>query len=260
MNLEELVQDLVASAPLEETAEVQNLLSILLPSEGKQLVRSATNQYLDDRGLAIDGYILLKLVKEEQSGKYIDFIGRKKFNVDRLLRSAVDIESFNAAVQYPPYFQDLVSKLKKHGELYYPSKFDFTIIPQDEVVDIITVGHKLDRENFFSGTWLSKFTVSKSGAILGETRIDVHYFEEGNVRLSQFKSNEDRLKSIDASSILEYIEKEEGELILSMMDEFTQMNQNQFKRLRRLLPVTKAKVNWGKAIGTYKLGSNILEK
>lgn len=259
MSLDKITHDLVSSAPIEEVAEIQSLLSKIMPPKGKQLARSSAQLYFEENGHVVDEYILLNLAKDESSGKYYDYVRCKKFNFDKLSSRLVDFEEFKPSVEYPRYFHDLVKKLEIHGENFYPSSFHYTIIPKENCLVILTSGQKLDSENFYSGTWRGKFTVDKSNTVKWSIHIDVHYFEDGNVRLLLSKDGSESLSSDDAPDIMEVIEKKETAVIISMMSDFNKLNQNQFKRLRRLLPVTKSKINWGKAIGTYKLGSNILE-
>lgn len=92
-----------------------------------------------------------------------------------------------------------------------------------------------------------------SGRISGSIEIDVHYFEDGNVRLKTRKE----IGVVDAKSpliVVNRIAQAESKYQEDVNRAFVGLNENEFKALRRQLPVTRSKMNWGKAIGTYRLG------
>ncbi len=100
--------------------------------------------------------------------------------------------------------------------------------------------------NYWTGSWRSKYDLQTGK---GEINIDVHYYEDGNVRLQTLQNVE-----IDISSPISSIKQVETKIQLSLNKQFANLNEAVFKQLRRQLPVTRSKINWGKAIGNYKLG------
>lgn len=109
--------------------------------------------------------------------------------------------------------------------------------------------------------WKSVYSVDGSGKIDGNVKLDIHYYEDGNVRLDFDEATEfASLGEVSASAIVNYINKAENDATLKILEDFTLLNQKYFKNLRRLLPVTKSKINWGKAIGAYRLGSDVVNK
>ena len=85
--------------------------------------------------------------------------------------------------------------------------------------------------------------------------IDVHYFEDGNVA---FKFHKD-IEVQEAVNPIVAIKSQENEIEREMGSSFAALNERDFKSLRRRLPVTRSKINWGKGIGTYRLGKNTAE-
>ena len=124
-------------------------------------------------------------------------------------------------------------------------------------IAIALINTKRNASNFINGTWVSAYKYnSETGVLKGNISIDVHYFEDGNVRLKTSKSVESSVAA-EASEIITLIKKEEESYELALNKKFLKLNEVDFKSLRRPLPVTRAKVNWGKAIGNYRLGKDV---
>lgn len=113
-----------------------------------------------------------------------------------------------------------------------------------------------------NGRYRSTYTVqldSPSPTITGQISVDVHYFEDGNVALKSSKPVSISLPapspptaSIVAKKIAAAETEQQGELFQA----FQRISDNAFKSLRRTLPVTRQKVEWGN-IHNYRLGQDI---
>ena len=81
----------------------------------------------------------------------------------------------------------------------------------------------------------------------------MHYYEDGNVRLTTCK----RVPAVSVSSASEVLRQIAG-AEKKYQDElnrgFAQLSEGAFKGLRRQLPVTRQKVEWEK-IGTYRVSA-----
>lgn len=92
--------------------------------------------------------------------------------------------------------------------------------------------------NFWSGRWTARYELTKG--FKGVIEVDVHYYENGNVRLLVSKE-------IDAKDLHE-LSRLEREFQESLGRRLSGFGENEFKDLRRALPVTRAKVNWQHAM------------
>ena len=261
MKLDNIVSDLVQSAPSGELKEVQGDLECILSNvSAKQVIVSSMENYTNENfGVFSSSYIASKFNKQKNSLKYIDYIGKQLFNIDIENGKAIDFEEFEPQVAYPEYYDDLVTKLTQYGEDYYPAVYAFTVIPGQNSLDIIIIGQKLNKNNFYTGQWQSYYTL-KDGLLNGNIRVGIHYYEDGNVRLNFLEHLESVLNEESSSDIVNAIYLMESKIIVKIMEEFGELNQRYFKNLRRLLPVTRSKINWGKSIGNYKLGSDVVNK
>lgn len=89
-----------------------------------------------------------------------------------------------------------------------------------------------------------------SGALTGSIKVDVHYYEDGNVRLLTNKPISITLSSsTSAQEIARQIASAEGKYQQEMNRAFGNLSEGAFKSLRRQLPVTRQKIEWEKISG-----------
>lgn len=87
-------------------------------------------------------------------------------------------------------------------------------------------------------------------------KIDVHYYEDGNVRLLTTKPVSASIPSGTGSGILKEVATAEKKYQDELNRGFTSLSENTFKGLRRQLPITRQKIEWEKVAG-YRLGQDI---
>lgn len=236
-------------------------LSLVAPA-ARSSVTKGVESYMKEAGFILpDKIVISELNKVRGSTKFWDFAGRRKFNIDIDSSRAIDFEDAQPEQEYPEFYDQLVEDLKRYGADHYPSEFGASVIPysRDEI-KLILIGQKIDEENFYTGRWKSVYSVSSAGQLSGSIYLDIHYFEDGNVRLNYEENITNIPSEFDSSKILNVINNIENRLTLKIIQDFNSLNQNAFKNLRRLLPVTKSKINWGKAIGNYKLGTSVINQ
>lgn len=145
------------------------------------------------------------------------------------------------------------------------------------------VSHSISR----SGRWRSEYVVDlDENRVDGKILVNVHYYEQGNVRYristyflvakctldtSQVQLATEHALSIalpsavvtsspasSASKILALIEDEEGKYQTSLNDTYHEMGEKTFKGLRRALPMTRQKMDWDKVGGPLYTNKFIL--
>lgn len=107
-------------------------------------------------------------------------------------------------------------------------------------------------QSFWTGGWRSIFTINVSSKaaveLKGGTKINVHYFEDGNVQLhaaiektaSVTVSDEDST----AKAVVAAVQKMESDYQNHMEEMYVDMHRTTFKAMRRFLPITKQPMNW----------------
>ncbi|KAK9431698.1 F-actin-capping protein subunit alpha [Lipomyces doorenjongii] len=191
------------------------------------------------------------------SGRFYDPELGKSFSVDHRSLKVSDIDEYDSP-------SDVVSSITGDVEHYvlehYPDPSSYGVFPQssEDDIAIVIVGNKFSPFNFWNGRWRSSYIANlASGSLTGTIAIDVHYYEDGNVRLKATKQVESDFKSAQTSSIIKSIAALERSYQEELNREFGGLSDGAFKSLRRQLPVTRSKIEWGKAIGAYRLGQDI---
>ena len=87
-------------------------------------------------------------------------------------------------------------------------------------------------------------------------KVDVHYYEDGNVRLLTTKPVMASIPSSSASTIIREIAVAEKKYQEELNKGFNNLSEGAFKGLRRQLPITRQKIEWDKIAG-YRLGQDI---
>jgi hypothetical protein len=95
-----------------------------------------------------------------------------------------------------------------------------------------------------------------SSSLTGSIKVDVHYYEDGNVRLLTTKPLSLSVSSVSASAIAKEITVAEKKYQEELNKGFGNLSEGAFKGLRRQLPITRQKIDWDKISG-YRLGQDI---
>lgn len=108
-----------------------------------------------------------------------------------------------------------------------------------------------------NGRWRSAYTFDpSSGNLEGLIKVDVHYYEDGNVRLLTKKPVSASIPSGTGAGIAKEISSTEKKYQEELNKGFVNLSEGAFKGLRRQLPVTRQKIEWDK-VTSYRLGQDI---
>ncbi|XXQ30566.1 F-actin-capping protein subunit alpha [Plasmodiophora brassicae] len=120
-------------------------------------------------------------------------------------------------------------------------------------VSVVLSAKNIALHNFWAGSWRTVFTlnVSKPGArspIGAHIRVNVHYFEDGNVQLNtEFKRSESIQigdPAATASAVHAAMDTIETEFQTSLEEFYVDMHKQTFAGMRRFLPVTRTPMDW----------------
>ncbi|KAK9456679.1 F-actin-capping protein subunit alpha [Dipodascopsis uninucleata] len=190
-------------------------------------------------------------------GKFFDSEIGKSFSVDYMSLQVSDVEDHESLSDN---FSSIAKDMSAYVSEHYPDPSAYGVYPQSSTDDValVIVGNKYSPSNFWNGRWRSSYKVNlSSGLIEGTIEIDVHYYEDGNVRLTTLKDIKTDFTISNIGSIVKSIASAERSYQEQVNREFGGLSDGAFKALRRQLPVTRSKIEWGKSIGTYRLGQDI---
>lgn len=249
LKLADVIADLLADSPV---AEAQTVIKDLKTIVGRNInaeLETALRAYNVANNVVIDcdgTDVVLSEWNADENDTFVDFARGVSVQVDHLSQKPVRVEQLETSQECVA----LHSQIEDYLEEKFPSQYALLVAPDAE--HIVIIGEKQSPANFWNARWTSKYEI-QGQSISGTVDIDVHYYEDGNVRL---KTKQEVSGDIE-STIAAAISKIEDKLQLSLQKTIVDINTTQFKNLRRPLPVTRSKVQWGKAIGNYRLGKDV---
>ncbi|KAF3917858.1 hypothetical protein ABW20_dc0106645 [Dactylellina cionopaga] len=153
--------------------------------------------------------------------------------------------------------KSLIRDVGNHVKEHFPSLPAYGVYPTDDGIAVLIVGNKYSPSNYWNGRWRSTYVYNPSASTLtGSIAVDVHYYEDGNVRLVTEKSINENLRGSSSADITRAIGTIEKKYQEELNRAFGALSEGAFKSLRRQLPVTRQKMDWQKA-SAYKIGQDI---
>ncbi|KXX83381.1 F-actin-capping protein subunit alpha, partial [Madurella mycetomatis] len=191
-------------------------------------------------------------------GRYYDVESSSSFSFDHTTQKAGAVQSHvlegTQAELVKSTLKGLASYIKEH---FTNAAYGAYPIENDSKVAILIVANKYSPNNFWNGRWRSLYIFDPaSGSLEGSIKVDVHYYEDGNVRLLTNKPVSTSASSGTGAGIAKEISAGEKKYQEELNRSFTSLSEGAFKALRRQLPVTRQKIEWDK-VASYRLGQDI---
>ncbi|KAI6840801.1 F-actin-capping protein-like protein subunit alpha-1 [Hortaea werneckii] len=265
---QQTVASFVETAPPGELSNVVADIKALAPSEVQSL-EPAYKKYNEDQ------YIIVKLPSGDQTailsqynslgnGRYFDTASETSFEVDHAAQKTSNSQSQPINSPNADLIRSLQQAFKAASAEHFPSS-TIGIYPTSNTITLVLVANKYSPQNFWNGRWRSTYTFDPSSSSLsGNVKIDVHYYEDGNVRMNTTKKVEAGNVSGGAEAVVKEIAKAENKFQEELNRAFTALAEGSFKGLRRQLPVTRQRMEWEKhqgyrdTLGSFgRSGSNV---
>ncbi|KAG8423746.1 F-actin-capping protein subunit alpha [Metarhizium acridum] len=191
-------------------------------------------------------------------GRYYDVESSSSFAVDHATQKASAVQSHVIEGPQVDLVKSTLKSLGAYVKEHFPNASYGTYpIETDSKVAIIIVANKYSPNNFWNGRWRSLYVFDPaSGSLEGSIKVDVHYYEDGNVRLLTNKPVTASIPSGTGAGIAKEISATEKKYQEELNKSFVSLSEGAFKGLRRQLPVTRQKIEWDK-VTSYRLGQDI---
>jgi len=195
---------------------------------------------------------------------------KQTFRYDHLKKEASDFqpmdidrksESWRSTIESD--FANYVSQHYPHGVYSVFSRINGNMITIIACIE----DHQFQPKNFWNGRWRSQWSVTFDPSAIGESielkgvnKVQVHYYEDGNVQLVSSKEVKQNItvtnESEFAQEFVKQVETAESEYHNALSENYQTMSDTTFKALRRLLPVTRTKIDWNKIV-SYSIGKEL---
>ncbi|KAK4063177.1 hypothetical protein Trihar35433_8972 [Trichoderma harzianum] len=258
----ETVSSFVQGAPPGELADVVADIKALTASEPNIVdeLAPAFERYNEEQ------FITLKLPGSSQpvlisphnslgGGRYYDVESSSSFEVDH---KASAVQSYVLEGSQADLVKSTLKSLGGYVKEHFPNAaLGAYPVESDSKVAVVVVANKYSPNNFWNGRWRSVYTFDpSSGNLEGTIMVDVHYYEDGNVRLLTNKAVSASIPSGTGAGIVKEIASIEKKYQEDLNRSFVSLSEGAFKGLRRQLPVTRQKIEWDRVTG-YRLGQDI---
>jgi len=267
---------LLASPPgefMEVVTDVRGLLpddSVINDSAPATFREWNTDQMLQVKSPKGDHEVLITKFGEVNDAEYLDPRGNCVVQFDHIRQEVVgsraisgeldkSVEDFRGAFDVAAYEYVQEHYINGGVTVYGGKKNGQTNIT------ICISSSKFNPNNFWNGRWRSIWHATVSGGkitLSGNMRLQVHYYEDGNVQLV---SNTDKSGSANgsdaksaAAATLKQIARIEAEFQEALNQSYNVMGENTFKALRRMLPITKKMMDWDiRRINALRMSSTV---
>ncbi|KAK8014543.1 subunits of heterodimeric actin filament capping protein Capz [Apiospora arundinis] len=191
-------------------------------------------------------------------GRYFDVESSTSFQYDHATQKASGAQSYVLEGAQAELTKSTLKSLAPYVKEHFPNAACGVYpIENDSKVAIIIVANKYSPNNFWNGRWRSLYIFDpSSGALEGSLKVDVHYYEDGNVRLLTSKPIATSIPGGTGAGIVKEMGNAEKKYQEELNRGFTSLSEGAFKALRRQLPVTRQKIEWDK-VASYRVGQDI---
>jgi capping protein alpha len=272
-----IASDFILHAPPGEFNEVFNDVRVLLHDDNllKEEAFSASAQYnkeqfipckIDDSGKQV----LITENGDMGNGVFLDPRTKQTFRYDHLRKEASDLKLAKVDKVSEPWRAALESVVTTYINNQYNQLGTTSVYgtsTEDGQITLVACieSHQFNPKNFWNGRWRSQWSVSfyaDSGTaeLTGTLKVQIHYYEDGNVQLVTSKECKCTLEISSpeqmANSFCKLVAAAESDYQRAICENYQTMSNTTFKALRRALPVTRARIDWNKII-SYKIGSEL---
>ncbi|KAH3762924.1 subunit of heterodimeric actin capping protein cap32/34 [Pelomyxa schiedti] len=271
----QIATNFLMNSPPGEFLEVVTDVRALLPRESllNSTAANTFKEYNCDQMIQVDApggthKVLITKHGEVGENEYVDPVGQQVLTFDHIKQEVVSARPL--AGELVADLEPARAAIEKQALVYcadhYPNGTATVYSSRaDNAVYVCISSAKFNPTNFWNGRWRAewKIAIAKSGnmQLSGRIRVQVHYYEDGNVQLQTDTTKKTTAPgaadpTVLATNAMKAIIKTEQTFHQALDTSYTTMGETSFKALRRALPITHTKINWN-VIRSYRLGQEV---
>jgi len=252
-----IANNFLLNAPPGEFMEVVTDVKTLLPQAGMldKTAPTTFKRYNEDQMVQADSEdgshrFLVTPYAEVGTNEYIDHAGGVVATFDHI-KLVVSGTRPISPKDSDSSLEGLRSGLDKGVAEYVKNHYPFGtygVYAKDGKIYVCITSTRFNPTNYWNGRWRSVWTIpskSGSGEIEGRIRLQVHYYEDGNVQLHTETLKAAKVADLsNPDAIVKALTTVEHNFHQALDASYTVMGETTFKALRRALPITGQKINW----------------
>ncbi|CAI8500933.1 unnamed protein product [Pichia kudriavzevii] len=244
--VESIVRQIIQTSPAgDDTTIIKDIKTLLSNANSDRLISNVLRDHYTQEVKNIQDCGDMKLVRINGDYSIISNYNQKVIDIESGVPNELKDESV----------ESLQEELEQYISEYYNESSYGMVIPHNDGIKVLIVGEKLNDANYYNGKWVSVYTLANDGRFSVVFKIKVHYYEDGNVVMNSV--NEKEIGQSTKAQLINDVSRFDNEYELDIMKKINSLNEEKFKNLRRLMPISRAKIQWGRAIGNYKLGQDV---
>ncbi|RHZ77405.1 hypothetical protein Glove_180g121 [Diversispora epigaea] len=272
-----IVSGFLLESPPGEVNEVYNDLKVLMGDEEEfeRGIKPALQQHNNEQYIVAtlpeknNKVIVSKYgqIGEIEDDLYLDPRSQQTFKFEHVRHTVTDVQPYPVDSAIEPLRAAIDTAIIEYVTDHYPNGVSSVYSTDDNsTLSITIVDNKYNPHNLWNGRWRSTWVISpESNELKGTIKVNVHYFEDGNVQLNASKEIEitaspnSEEPADKAKAYAKSISNAEDEFQGSLNESYIDLSENTFKGLRRALPLTRHKLDWDKILN-YKIGQELANK
>jgi capping protein alpha len=249
-----------------DVAKLVNDPSVLSDAAIRKIMREYNHEQLQPAKTPDGNMVVVSTYGACGDDKYVDPSTGKvlKFDHRKHVYSAEGEEKKSLSDSVNSYRTAIEKGMAEYlGAQYKQGKCTVTVYGQEDgTITVCLSARNVHLAAFWSGGWRSIFSFNcKSKGTCDSkcnTKVRVHYFEDGNVQLHAAIEKNVKVNVADpestASGLVKAISRMETDYQAALEEMYVDMHDATFKAMRRFLPINKVPMTWNVAAHSVKIG------